>query len=189
MSFRLRSRSNSSTDSPGRNSIDQRKRGSIVGRADNLSVALSGGKTKSKKGTLKKKNSGVFGSKYRDSIVSVDDGDISFINGTEEDGAMISHSLFEVREIKLVAPGSNEFQVRIGAANNRFSMKTVVLKADTHEEALDWIETLKHEMKNQVLVCFFFIDLSLPPTPKNKLTPHTHTTGLQKHGQSIIKKR
>lgn len=153
-----------------------------ISKASNLTVALSGGVTKSKYGTLKRKSSSIFPT-FREVYVSVDDGDISFQLSEDDVEEREIYSLLDIREIKLLASGGSQFQLKIAeralpAMSNTSSnqnshpsttfselsgtlkelssnlkVRHVVLKSSSNKEALEWIATIKHELKNQVLVC------------------------------------
>lgn len=153
------SKSDSASNASG-NTSPRRK---SLAKADNLTVALSGGTTKSKMGQLKKKNSTIFGTSYKASYLKVDNGDIIFAvdedaladadaDLDEKNGGFRKHSLFEIREIRVLADPT-EFQIKVGLPEGKNNLRTMVLKADTAEEVNEWIGIIKHEIKNQVLVC------------------------------------
>jgi hypothetical protein len=122
-----------------------------VTRADNVTVSFVGGKPQPRHGALRLKRSSLFAS-FRDSFVSVDNGEISFADNELEMNKRETYSLLEVREVKLVNPGSNQFALKLGSGGKGAS-KTVSLKCDTPKEAADWIAAIHHELRNQVLVC------------------------------------
>lgn len=117
---------------------------------------------------------------YRDSFVSVDDGNIVFQVSEDDLDHQEVHSLLDIREIKLSSPGSNYFTIKLADKPPEISTDTpspkqssgassapreseakdacckyqmVTLRASSNKEALEWIATIKHELKNQILVC------------------------------------
>lgn len=134
---------------------------SNVGSQTNLSVKLSGGKIKSKRGTLKKKTSQFFAN-YKTSFVAVDQGEICFASSAiddDDDAKKESHSLLNVKDVKLLGPDSAEFCVKIAGGVRGSSSTSVILCAESPAEAREWIQTLRHEMLNQVLVMRNMIEL------------------------------
>jgi len=145
-----------------------------ISKASNLTVALSGGNPKSKSGTLRRKSNSVFAA-FRDSFVAIDDGDLTFQVREDDVDNREVYSLLAIREVRLTGVGSSQFNLKLaeqpaatlsermnstssglmsslidfGASKTR----NVVLKASSSEEAMEWIAIIKHELKNQILVC------------------------------------
>ena len=124
-----------------------------VTKADNVTVSFVGGKPKPRHGALRIKRSSIFAS-FKQSYVSVDNGEISFAENELDVNKRETYSLLDVREVKLAAPGSNQFVLRLGQTTaTKGAGKVVNLKAETPKEASDWISSIHHELRNQVLVC------------------------------------
>jgi hypothetical protein len=148
-----------------------------IAKASNLTVALSGGNPKSKMGTLRRKSKSVFAA-FREAYMSVDDGDLTFQVSEDDVDNREVYPLLAIREVKLLAPGSCQFQLKlaeqssplgsgssVSASSKSLSFlnfpdfgstaktRCVVLKASSNKEAMEWIATIKHELKNQILVC------------------------------------
>ena len=145
-----------------------------ISKASNLTVALSGGNPKSKMGSLRRRSNTVLAT-YKDSFVMVDDGDISFQVAEDDVDNREVYSLLAIREIKLLGPNSSQFLIKLAEQSpvpitgshtsgssllsawadftNQSKVRSIVLKASSAKEALEWIATIKHELKNQILVC------------------------------------
>lgn len=148
-----------------------------IAKASNLTVALSGGNPKSKMGTLRRKSKSVFAA-FKEAYMSVDDGDLTFQVSEDDVDNREVYPLLAIREVKLLAPGSCQFQLKLAEQNiplgsgssvsasskslsflnfpdfgSTTKTRCVVLKASSNKEAMEWIATIKHELKNQILVC------------------------------------
>ena len=144
-----------------------------IAKASNLTVALSGGNPKPKAGPLRRKSNTVF-STYKETFLSVDDGDLTFQHSEDDVDDREVYSLLAVREVKLVSQGSCQFQLKIaeqspppisvGSSGSSLlstwvdfahqpKVRNVVLRAGSNKEAMEWVATIKHELKNQILVC------------------------------------
>jgi len=124
-----------------------------VTKADNVTVSLLGGTPQRRHGSLRVKRTSIFSS-FKDSFVSIDNGEISFAENELDLQKRQTHSLMDVREAKVVGPNSSQFVLRLGPASaGKAGAKVVTLKAETPKDACDWIATVHHELRNQFIVC------------------------------------
>jgi len=168
--------SNGGSDVSDRNLQQTPKRVSIS-KASSLTVALSGGSPKPRSGSLRRRSNSPLFATFKDSFVVIDDGDICFQKSEDDFESREVYSILAVKEIRLASSGSSQFQVRlaenaplpaVSAGNSSSSSllstladfggglskgKLVTLKASSNREALDWVACIKHELRNQVLVC------------------------------------
>lgn len=104
---------------------------------------------------------------YKNGFLSLDDGNLVFASEEndlymQDPSKLESHSLLNLTRIAASSSNSSEFEIAVKLVPSATTptskpssppTKTFTIRTNSPQEATEWVETIRHELINQALVC------------------------------------